>query len=100
MRFAAPLLLAMLTVSSALSETDRDGISELFDPVAIARNGCGDRGEIRGESLALIADTPQATKPPFFKGLGTLSYRITTKKPEAQAYFDQGLRLMYAFKKL
>ncbi len=35
--------------------------------------------------------------PPLWDGLGTLSYKITTTIPAAQSYFDQGLRLAYAF---
>jgi tetratricopeptide (TPR) repeat protein len=35
--------------------------------------------------------------PPLWSGLGTVSYKITTASPEAQTYFDQGLRLTYAF---
>ena len=35
--------------------------------------------------------------PPLWNNLGTLHYRITTAKPQAQKYFDQGLRLTYAF---
>ena len=38
-----------------------------------------------------------ADDPPLWPGLGTLSFRITTKSPAAQRYFDQGLRLSYAF---
>ena len=34
--------------------------------------------------------------PPLWDGLGTVSYKITASA-EAQAYFDQGLRLAYAF---
>jgi len=34
---------------------------------------------------------------PLYDGLGTLSRAITTPEPEAQAYFDQGLRLTYGF---
>ena len=30
-------------------------------------------------------------------GLGDYSRKITTSSPEAQAYFDQGLRLIYGF---
>ncbi|MGR0189115.1 tetratricopeptide repeat protein [Azospirillum aestuarii] len=30
-------------------------------------------------------------------GLGTLSWPVTTASPQAQAFFDQGLRLSYAF---
>lgn len=35
--------------------------------------------------------------PPLMKGIGTASIKITTKSPEAQKYFDQGLNLMHAF---
>ncbi len=35
--------------------------------------------------------------PPLWDGLGSLSYKITTSGAEAQVYFDQGLRLAYAF---
>src|SRR5262249_59349234 len=37
------------------------------------------------------------SEPPLWEGLGSLMYKITTASPEAQAYFDQGLRLAYAF---
>ena len=35
--------------------------------------------------------------PPLWEGLGDLSYPITTDSDMAQRYFDQGLRLAYAF---
>src|SRR6516164_2999694 len=35
--------------------------------------------------------------PPVWDGLGSLSYKVTTSSAAAQAYFDQGLRLTYAF---
>ena len=34
---------------------------------------------------------------PLWDGLGSVSYKITTTNAAAQAYFDQGLRLTYAF---
>src|ERR671918_2935967 len=37
------------------------------------------------------------SEPPLWNNLGTLSYRITTANELAQKYFDQGLRLTYAF---
>jgi len=37
------------------------------------------------------------TREPLFDNLGTWHHTITTKVPEAQRYFDQGLRLIYAF---
>lgn len=41
-----------------------------------------------------------ASEPPLWTNLGTLSYPITTRNPRAQQYFDQGLRLAYAFNHL
>lgn len=35
--------------------------------------------------------------PPLWEGIGSTSYKVTTANPEAQRYFDQGLRLAYAF---
>lgn len=35
--------------------------------------------------------------PPLYDDLGAYHYPIATSVPEAQAYFDQGLRLYYAF---
>ncbi len=37
------------------------------------------------------------TMVPIMEGLGTLEHRITTANPLAQQYFNQGLRLMFAF---
>src|SRR5215471_19132103 len=37
------------------------------------------------------------TPPPLFTDLGTYQQKITTSSPAAQAYFDQGLRLVYGF---
>lgn len=43
-------------------------------------------------------DGPAADGAPLlYKNLGRYSYRITTTSSEAQRWFDQGLRLVYAF---
>ena len=36
------------------------------------------------------------TPPPLYTDLGSYQQKITTASPQAQAYFDQGLRLVYA----
>ena len=41
--------------------------------------------------------SPSSSEPPLWNNLGTLSFKVTTGKPLAQQYFDQGLRLAYAF---
>jgi hypothetical protein len=44
------------------------------------------------------AGPPASTTPPLFDDLGGYHRAITTRSPQAQAYFDQGLRLVYGFK--
>jgi tetratricopeptide (TPR) repeat protein len=41
-----------------------------------------------------VASTAEA---PLWGNLGSLTYRVTTSSPEAQAYFDQGMALTYGF---
>ena len=47
-----------------------------------------------GSARAQGGDTPLA---PELTGLGTLHFQVTTSVPRAQGFFDQGLRLLYAF---
>ena len=46
--------------------------------------------------LANVTETAKAA-PPLFDNLGSLHYPISTGSELAQQYFDQGLRLVYAF---
>ena len=48
-------------------------------------------------SPAEAAPADQADAPPLFDNLGSLHHPITTTSEQAQQYFDQGLRLVYAF---
>lgn len=41
--------------------------------------------------------SPSRSEPPLWNNLGTLSFKVTTSKPLAQQYFNQGFRLAYAF---
>jgi hypothetical protein len=51
------------------------------------------------DPLALLADPSRAREPiaPVLAGLGDQHHPITTKSAAAQRFFDQGLRLEYAF---
>src|SRR5918993_1398560 len=40
---------------------------------------------------------PAAPTVPLYDNLGNHRHQITTSSPEAQQYFDQGMRLSYAF---
>jgi tetratricopeptide (TPR) repeat protein len=48
-------------------------------------------------SPAEAAPADQTAAPPLFDNLGSLHHPITTTSEQAQRYFDQGLRLVYAF---
>lgn len=43
------------------------------------------------------AEAPDAERVPLFEDIGALHHPVTTSSPLAQRYFDQGLRLVYAF---
>jgi tetratricopeptide (TPR) repeat protein len=47
--------------------------------------------------LLTACSTGESRAVPLFDGLGDHQHAITTATPETQAYFDQGLRLTYAF---
>jgi tetratricopeptide (TPR) repeat protein len=53
--------------------------------------------EPHGHGQAHAAAKSGAARVPLYNNLGTHQYRITTSVPMAQRYFDQGLRLYYAF---
>ncbi len=49
-------------------------------------------------SCLSLAQQPATAKPVFLMdGLGNLHHLVSTKNAEAQKFFDQGLRLVYAF---
>jgi tetratricopeptide (TPR) repeat protein len=101
-------VLAFLLLTSALSAVHSRGavaqdISELFDPASLARGICKPFQTETGAPNAfmqLAAATPGpaiASRPQLRRDLGDLTFKVTTASAEAQAYFDQGLRLTYGF---
>ncbi|HVU22303.1 MAG TPA: hypothetical protein VHE09_16350 [Rhizomicrobium sp.] len=46
---------------------------------------------------AIYAGTPDKQGAPIFTGYGDHTHKITTSNPKTQAYFDQGVRLLFAF---
>lgn len=68
--------------------------NKLFYKLAAAKNELKPYGEL---PRAEPAPAPAAGDPPLYDNLGSLSWQITTGKPRAQAYFNQGLRLAYGF---
>ena len=50
-----------------------------------------------GQKKASAGDKPATDMPPLYPGLSGLHYPVSTANTNAQAYFDQGLRLAFAF---
>jgi len=76
------------------------------DPVLAAAVGQARCAPMTGGLKAFIAAASAwaetqppaaAAAPPLMAGLGDTHMAITTKNPRAQAYFDQGLRMLHGF---
>jgi tetratricopeptide (TPR) repeat protein len=50
-----------------------------------------------GAAFSLSGQTEAHGAVPLYRDLGDHHYEVTTSTPQAQQYFDQGLRLYYAF---
>lgn len=84
-----------------------DRLVELLDPTYWTRSLCGENGATRGlffrpefrialaGSAAAAEDAPDEV--PLWPNLGDYTYPITTDYEITQAYFDQGIRLTFAF---
>lgn len=66
------------------------------DPAVDRRSGFERRLQLAKASQDWI-EAYGAAPPPLFGNLGDDTFPITTQSDEAQRYFDQGLRLAYAF---
>src|SRR5437763_6785549 len=67
---------------------------KLLVPVLLVTAACSSQpGGVAHDHAAPTADT----RPVLYDTLGGYSYKITTASAPAQRWFDQGLRLVYAF---
>jgi tetratricopeptide (TPR) repeat protein len=101
----APELSDNPRLSSTITETVGQGN---FDPTYLAAAVCampGHHGEeafARRVALVRMARAHREASverqaPPLYRNLGRYTYPVTTDSQMAQRYFDQGMRLTYAF---
>lgn len=120
-RFKARIIAALLAASGiaiiALSSA-QDGESTYFDPALAPPQTCLPDAKARRRLLdtyrkvaAVTSETKpfgsrldsgrphdvDAQPPQLRDGLGGVHFAVSTDRPRAQAFFDQGLRLAYAF---
>lgn len=98
--------LTLSALEIAPARAARAEAASLFDPAVMAGSRCGggSASYMRMFSMlgmarlgALFGSSTPKTEVQLWEGLGTLSYPISTRNKLAQQYFDQGLRLSYAF---
>lgn len=83
----------------------RSNPAELLDPQIMSGTRCAGGGGTAMRAFAAIGmarlglggKREAKADVPLWPGLGTISYPISTRNKLAQQYFDQGLRLAYAF---
>ncbi len=104
---AAAIALGGLGVNSRyFSGEEEMAAAPFLHPLLIARAACGEeKGELSKRRAFFIraanayaAQAEEAdTSAMLRSGLDAISYDVTTSKPEAQAWFDQGLAYTYNF---
>ncbi len=106
---AACLLIAGVFIRPAPVDplsASSSNVAELFDPTPLARGLCGGDGA-PSQSLrqliqlfaapAALAAVDATDMPILYDNLGDFHAPISTENEEAQAYFDQGLKLVFGF---
>ena len=71
----------------------------IFSALLLALAGCAAQGQdaVQSQTHGAPGRSSADGRPVLYDSLGSYSYRITTTSPDAQRWFDQGLRLVYAF---
>ena len=72
----------------------------MFCAVPLVVAGCAMQGQdtpVQSQTHTDHSGHTAGARPVLYDSLGSYSYKITTTSPDAQRWFDQGLRLMYGF---
>jgi len=111
MKSIFPQVAALAILASAYGyisyEADKQLEGYAFDPVKARQNICGPIGTnrsvlFRPEVAKLLSNAAYASAPAdadvrLLSGLNTIRFPMSSKNAEAQAYFQQGAALLYAF---
>jgi len=103
---AAAVALGGVTLTTR-AVSGEDAAAPFLHPLMIARAACGDDAGglakrraffIRAANAYAAAGAQEEDQGAMLRSnLGAISYAVTTSKPEAQAWFDQGLAYTYNF---
>lgn len=92
----------LLAASSALNWAAADGDSAAAMPGMQSADALADTGGMTMNMTlppmpAIYAGVPDRQGAPVFEGYGDHHHPITAANPKTQSYFDQGVRLLFAF---
>lgn len=87
----AVIVLGLLTAVHFLTKNNSSGTSKNYQKASFSFIKCTPT-----KYLLEVVDSTQQISP-LFENLGDLSFTITTKNERAQIFFNQGLKLTYAF---
>lgn len=94
MRAASVLaLIAGTPLLTSAAPLSRSSVMDRFTPAMLMATGCGFLSQEAGAAAPAGAVTPM----PLIDGLAPIRYRVTTRDPMAQAYFNQGMAFLYGF---
>ncbi len=99
---AAAALAAALMAGAPTITAEEQALRAIVAPETCGESGAAMFGRpsaawLAGAQAFAQAAEPAQAPPPLMQGLGDAHMAITTRHPEAQAYFDQGLRMMHGF---
>lgn len=90
---SAIALIAGVPLLTSAAPLPRLSALDRLTPEALMASGCGFAPQGEGSGMAGKTVAPM----PLVAGLAPIHYPVTTSVPEAQAYFDQGMALLYGF---
>lgn len=103
---AAAVALGGVTVTTRIAGNEEQA-APFLHPLMIVRSMCGERTDGLAQRRAFFVKAANAyaasmqeeapAAPMLRSNLGPISNAVTTSKPEAQAWFDQGLAFTYNF---
>jgi tetratricopeptide (TPR) repeat protein len=94
----APLDPLTATSSACATGAQKGATLKHYLKVAAAANELKPYGDLAPlDPQSEMAHAPAPSHTPLYAEMGTLTYPVSTAHPKAQRYFDQGLKLAYAF---
>ena len=85
------LVISLLTIVHFINENSNRKISKNYQRASFSYTKC-----IPTKFMLDVVDTTRQISP-LFTNLGNLHFPISSKNERAQAFFDQGVKLSYAF---